>query len=403
MLQSYTEWESQSGGRGKHKLLEKWKHTVWVIELTKVEIPVASRKRQSESVVETKTKLTRLEGELKESKAKLRDATNQIHLLEQSTKKLSYALAESGTSTGMQTCRKKCWSEYSKRYKRKRKKTIATNVSTALKFVEDDCFDIKNVVLTNKETGEEMSIKEGEVTEIVNEKIPDKELTKKTLYIKDKYNLSNQAYHELAMVNPTILRLFAVSKTAQELNSASIIHPTPGNAIGVQQSLKEKLHQRIKHLIQLDPSIKESPFVKVKITGDGTCVSRSMHVVVIGFTIIGTKEFPNSPGGNHVLALINTNENYDGLKDATEDICDEIKHTPFVEVDGITFTIEYFFCADWKFLALCVGIDAANATYACIWCKCPNCDRHDVKKTWSLTDPNQGARSIEEIQNCKER
>lgn len=176
MLQSYTEWESQSGGRGKHKLLEKWKHTVWVIELTKVEIPVASRKRQSESVVETKTKLTRLEGELKESKAKLRDATNQIHLLEQSTKKLSYALAESGTSTGMQTCRKKCWSEYSKRYKWKRKKTIAT---TALKFVEDDCFDIKNVVLTNKETGEEMSIKEGEVTEIVNEKIPDKELTKK--------------------------------------------------------------------------------------------------------------------------------------------------------------------------------------------------------------------------------
>lgn len=258
-------------------------------------------------------------------------------------------MAESGTSTGMQTCRKKCWSEYSKRYKRKRKKTIATNVSTALKFVEDDCFDIKNVVLTNKETGEEMSIKEGEVTENVNEKIPDKELTKKTLYIKDKYNLSNQAYHELAMVNPTIPRLFAVSKTAQELNSASIIHPTPGNAIGVQQSLKEKLHQRIKHLIQLDPSIKESPFVKVKITGDGTCVSRSMHVVVIGFTIIGTKEFPNSPGGNHVLALINTNENYDGLKDATEDICDEIKHTPFVEVDGITFTIEYFFVLTGNF------------------------------------------------------
>ena len=63
----------------------------------------------------------------------------------------------------------------------------------------------------------------------------------------------------------------------------------------------------------------------------------------------------------------------------------------------------YFFCADWKFLALCVGIDAANATFACIWCKCPKCDRHDLSKTWSLTNLDEGARSIEEIQNCAKK
>ena len=54
-------------------------------------------------------------------------------------------------------------------------------------------------------------------------------------------------------------------------------------------------------------------------------------------------------------------------------------------------------------MALCVGIDAANATYACIWCKCPTCDRHDIKKTWSITNPDKGARSIEEIQNCAQK
>ena len=204
-------------------------------------------------------------------------------------------------------------------------------------------------------------------------------------------------------MNLTLPRLYTVSKTAKELNSVSIIRPTPGKEIGVQQSLKEKLHQRIKHLIQLDPSTTQSPLLKVKITGDGTCVSRSMHVVVIAFTIIGTKEHPNSPGGNHVLALINTNENYDGLKEAIEDICDEIKHTKDVEVEGVKFNIEYYLCADWKFLTICVGIDAANATYACIWCKCPSSDRHDISKTWSLTDPGKGARSIEEIQNCAKK
>ena len=117
---------------------------------------------------------------------------------------------------------------------------IATDVSTALKFVEDECFAVKNVVLSNKETGEIMSVKEGGVTEIINEKIPEKDTTDRTLYIKDKYNLSNQAYHELAMVNPTLPRSCAISKTAKELNSNCIIRATPGNASGVQQSLKEK-------------------------------------------------------------------------------------------------------------------------------------------------------------------
>ena len=35
----------------------------------------------------------------------------------------------------------------------------------------------------------------------------------------------------------------------------------------------------------------EFPLVKIKITGDGTCVSHSMHVIVIAFTIIGSKEY----------------------------------------------------------------------------------------------------------------
>ena len=88
--------QSLSGSRGKCKQLEKWKQTNWVIELRKDEM--VSKKRQSESPAESKIKLAKLENELKESKAQLRDATNQIHFLEQSTKELSCALAESGSS-----------------------------------------------------------------------------------------------------------------------------------------------------------------------------------------------------------------------------------------------------------------------------------------------------------------
>lgn len=128
---------------------------------------VATRKRRSENPVQSDTKLAKLDGELKESKAKLHDATIQIHLLKKSTRKLSSALVESGSSTVWHT-RKKHWSEYSKRYKRKRKKMVASNVSTAMKFVEDKCFTVRNVVLENKETGEVMSVEEGRVTETTN-------------------------------------------------------------------------------------------------------------------------------------------------------------------------------------------------------------------------------------------
>ena len=58
----------------------------------------------------------------------------------------------------------------------------------------------------------------------------------------------------------------------------------------------------------------------------------------------------------------------------------------------------FFFGADWKFLALCTGIEAANARYSCIWCKCPSEDRYDIRKTWSFKNIEEGARTIEEIQ-----
>ena len=51
----------------------------------------------------------------------------------------------------------------------------------------------------------------------------------------------------------------------------------------------------ISHLVESDPSFTENSVVRVNITGDGTCVSRSMHCVVIAFTIIREVASPNSP------------------------------------------------------------------------------------------------------------
>jgi len=48
-----------------------------------------------------------------------------------------------------------------------------------------------------------------------------------------------------------------------------------------------------------------------------------------------------------------------------------------------------------KFLAICLGLEAANAKYSCIWWKCPADERYDTAKSWCSVE--DGARTIEEI------
>ena len=44
-----------------------------------------------------------------------------------------------------------------------------------------------------------------------------------------------------------------------------------------------------------------------------------MHVLVIPFTILDGSENPNSPGGNHVIPMINSQEKYEHLSEAVKD------------------------------------------------------------------------------------
>ena len=54
--------------------------------------------------------------------------------------------------------------------------------------------------------------------------------------------------------------------------------------------------------------------------------------------------------------------------------------------------------ADWKFLAMSVGIELATADYFCIWCKCKADERYDTSKTLSISDTQKYGRTISEIQ-----
>ena len=136
--------------------------------------------------------------------------------------------------------------------------------------------------------------------------------------------------------------------------------------------------------------------VRVKLTGDGTNIGKRLHVVNFGFTILDEGDKAFSAAGNHCLAIFKEPESYDSMKKCLSDIIDEVNTLSSVDVNGTTFTIDYYLGGDWKFLAMATGIDSASSTHACIWCKCPALERHNSTLKWSMTDPKHGARTISE-------
>lgn len=80
--------------------------------------------------------------------------------------------------------------------------------------------------------------------------------------------------------------------------------------------------------------------------------------------------------GNHTLAIFKESEKYNFVKRALQDIIDEVKDTPSIEVDGTVYKIEYFLGGDWKFLALATGklhntcvLMQVNALLSTFYCK----------------------------------
>ena len=57
------------------------------------------------------------------------------------------------------------------------------------------------------------------------------------LYVKDRYNVSGQAYHEFAKICKQLPWHWKIKKRIKELNNQWNIHPTPEGTHGVQQRL----------------------------------------------------------------------------------------------------------------------------------------------------------------------
>ena len=71
------------------------------------------------------------------------------------------------------------------------------------------------------------------------------------LYVKDRYNISGSAYHELASLCRQMPRHYRLKERIAELNLKWSIQPTPEGTVGVQQSFEERLRMCLERLVSI--------------------------------------------------------------------------------------------------------------------------------------------------------
>lgn len=136
------------------------------------------------------------------------------------------------------------------------------------------------------------------------------------LLIKDSYRVSDAAYHEMAQLCKSLPRHYKLKDRTKELNKHWNIQMLPLDIEGVQQSLEDRL--RIRVVSSPDSEFMLSKKLNVKLSGDGTCIGKRLHVVCFTFTLLEESEKTGSFEGNHVLAVFKTPEKYNFVKNALE-------------------------------------------------------------------------------------
>ena len=87
-------------------------------------------------------------------------------------------------------------------------------------------------------------------------------------------------------------------------------------------------------------------------------------------------------------------ENYDNIKESLKEIKEIIKNFNSITIDGKEFKIKNYGGGDLKWLAIVMGINAANSKYSCPLCKWNSKIPVDINAEWTLD------RSHKEAEEC---
>ncbi|PKK57833.1 hypothetical protein RhiirC2_720963 [Rhizophagus irregularis] len=111
-----------------------------------------------------------------------------------------------------------------------------------------------------------------------------------------------------------------------------------------------------------------NPIIYLRISGDGRNVGRKVKQVIVTCSILNDIDNLHQPENYHTIVLYPGIEKYETLHIILDPLIVELrklKEEGLEDDQGVKWKIELYFSSDWKFLAICLRINAANSKYFC--------------------------------------
>ena len=205
----------------------------------------------------------------------------------------------------------------------------------------------------------------GSESEEDEDDLPD--TVKETLYLLERFGVSDECYHELAMLHPQLPRLYKIKNARRDITHEIELLPLPAKN-GAYRPLKNCLSLVLSRKLQGEELLSS---VQVKFSGDGANFSRNATYELLSFSFPSLCDDALAGTGNHTFAAVKCTENYDNLKQALEPVLadmNELIEAQEIEVEGKIIKLEIILGGDMKFLLVVLGMNAAHSNYACLWC-----------------------------------
>ncbi|RHZ88040.1 hypothetical protein Glove_26g269 [Diversispora epigaea] len=174
----------------------------------------------------------------------------------------------------------------------------------------------------------------------------------------DESLISRDGYRQLAAVQLSLereyqnnLNTFLDENEEVFINSDQIGNGSVRSLIGLLITLISDLTEGN------NPILQNNDIIKIKLSGDGRQIGR--------------------------ICLYPGTENHELLTIAHKQIIEELTilyNNGFKDNNNIHWKVEFWFTADWKYMALILEINGPTLNYFCLWCECHKNERWDINK-----------------------
>jgi len=102
--------------------------------------------------------------------------------------------------------------------------------------------------------------------------------------------------------------------------------------------------------------------------------------------ILNHKERHHHADYHYTTVLYPGIENYNTLEFILNPFLNELRSLKEdgLEVAGVLWNFKLYFSADWKFLAMCFGLNGPTSKYFCPWCLCSKDQHGDLNQDWHI-------------------